>query len=611
MRKLTNIIKVLLLVAPAMALSGGFSSCSDPNEGELFITPSDSLTDLTVVDVMESERLSHGNYSEWLQLLKYTNYYNALKNANASATVFCPTNEAIDKFLAAKGVSKVTDLDINYAKAVVQTHIIADIKVTQKEIDDFATKKDYIKTQTLFDSYINLSYGYQKTDVDDADRTDEVYCEDSIFINNDARLGNFDATTCKNGVFYEMADVITPLAETIYETLKADPDYSIFAEAMETCEYDSVANKYVDTTYAVGGARVITKYRYTCFAVPDNVFQAEGINSVSSLVSYLRAHSVEEGSLSDDEVLTHYMQYHFLKREYTTGELFDFMDPGNETLIYEVRLPGDAIVTDMIADAKIINKTVPLLRSDIETRNGYINKVGGVMPVYHPDPVNVKWDFLNQEDIIAFVNAYGAANSLGNLFSSPLTASETKLDISDSRDSRYGDITSFTYKNQASKASASNYRIVGFYKDKYKSAATPTQSQYGCYMNNYLCLNLGYAGYIRFNSPSIIKGKYKIVLHYLTDAMTQKDIYSSGTLTQFKIDEDDEENARSTSQYLYKGVKYSRTTMFQSLEQTLFANIEFANTETHSLRITMLDTQAKNLSSYHQYLDYVEFIPID
>ena len=82
--------------------------------------------------------------------------------------------------------------------------------------------------------------------------------------------------------------------------------------------------------------------------------------------------------------------------------------------------------------------------------------------------------------------------------------------------------------------------------------------------------------------------------------MTQKDIYSSGTLTQFKIDEDDEENARSTSQYLYKGVKYSRLNMFQS-----------ANTETHSLRITMLDTQAKNLSSYHQYLDYVEFIPID
>ena len=130
-------------------------------------------------------------------------------------------------------------------------------------------------------------------------------------------------------------------------------------------------------------------------------------------------------------------------------------------------------------------------------------------------------------------------------------------------------------------------------------------------MNNYLCLNLGYAGYIKFNSPSIITGKYKIVLHYLTDAMTQKDIYSSGTLTQFKIDEDDEENARSTSQYLYKGVKYSRYNMFQSLEQTLFANIEFANTETHSLRITMLDTQAKNLSSYHQYLDYVEFIQID
>lgn len=77
MRKLTNIIKVFLLVAPVMALSGGFSSCSDSNEGELFITPSDSLTDLTVIDVMENVNMSHGKYSEWIELLKYTNYYNS------------------------------------------------------------------------------------------------------------------------------------------------------------------------------------------------------------------------------------------------------------------------------------------------------------------------------------------------------------------------------------------------------------------------------------------------------------------------------------------------------------------------------------------------------
>ena len=99
--------------------------------------------------------------------------------------MFCPTNEAIDKFLASRGVSSVAELDIEYAKAVVRSHIINEETITQQEIDKYATDKDYIKTQTLFDSYINLSYGYQKTDVDDADRTDEIFCEDSIFINND------------------------------------------------------------------------------------------------------------------------------------------------------------------------------------------------------------------------------------------------------------------------------------------------------------------------------------------------------------------------------------------------------------------------------------------
>lgn len=588
----------MVIAIPVIALSGGFSACSDPNEGELFVTPSDSLTDLTVIDVMESEKLRDADYSMWIALLKKTNYYNALKNANAVATVFCPTNEAMKKFLAERGVSSIDELDINYAKAVVMSHIIADKKYTDQEVDTIAKQKTNIKEQNLYEAYINLSYGYKKLDVDDAEKTDEIFCPDSIFINNHARVGRFEGTTCKNGVFFQMASVIKPVAETIYETLLHDGNYDIFAEAMTQCGYDSVANKYSDTIYVQGGARVINKYSYTCFAVPDYVFKEKGINSAADLQNYLT-------SQTTDGDMTHYMQYHFLKRMYKANELFTFQNV-DDTNIFEVRMPGQAIITNKIlaTGQNVINKTIPLVRSDIETRNGYINKVGDIMPVYLPDPVNVKWDFLNQEDIINFVNAYGVSKSLGNLFSEPITASEYKIAIDESkRDGEYGTISSFTYKNESSKAGAASYRIVGFYKEKLNTAKTG--SQYGSYMNNYLCLNLGYAGWIQFTTPSIIQGKYKIVLHYLSDGATQNSLYSAGTNTRFQLD------SNSTVKPLLKGLVYSRAKQFQNTEIMLWNTMEFDATATHTFKITMMDINAKNLSSYHQYLDYVEFIPIN
>lgn len=601
MKKLINIIKVMVLTLPVMALFGGFSSCSDPNDGELFVTPSDSLTDLTVIDVMESEKLRDADYSMWLELLKKTNYYNSLKNANAVATVFCPTNDAMKQFLAERGVSSIDELDLDYAKAVVMSHIIADNKYSDAEIDTAAQQGTSIKAQNLYDAYINLSYGYKKLDVDDAEKTDEVHCPDSIFINNQARLGRFEGTTCKNGVFYQMASVIKPVAETIYQSLKNNSDYSIFAQAMQDCGYDSVANKYSDTTYVQGGSRVINKHTYTCFAVPDYIYKQNGINSVQDLQNYLSSHG------TNDADLTHYMQYHFLKRMYKTSELFSFMTDST-TNIFEVRMPGQCLITNKLlaTNQNVINKDIPVIRSDIEARNGYINKVGGVMPVYLPDPVNVKWDFLNQEDIIAFVNAYGASQSLGDLFSEAITGSEYKIAIDESkRDGEFGTLTSFSYKNESTKANTTSYRIVGFYKEKYKAATNPTVSQYGSYMNNYLCLNLGYAGWIQFTTPSIIQGKYKVVLHYLSDAMTQKNLYSAGSNTQFKIDND-----FVTTKPLFKGAKYSQYKTFLTLDQTLFGSAEFNATSTHTFKITMMDIQAKNLASYHQFLDYVEFIPI-
>ena len=121
-----------------------------------------------------------------------------------------------------------------------------------------------------------------------------------------------------------MGTVITPLAETIIERMELEDDYTIFSEAIREAQFDSIASKVRDTTYVVGGGYVVNNYNYTCFAVPDDVYRQNGITDVSSLKSWLVSHSDGEET-NGDAALTHYLQYHFLLREHSTDELFDFL----------------------------------------------------------------------------------------------------------------------------------------------------------------------------------------------------------------------------------------------------------------------------------------------
>lgn len=578
-------------------LLGLVASCDDPNEGEMFVTPTNIQSEMSMIDILENDP----NESMWIDFLKYADYYNALKDASSTATVFCPTNEAMRKFLDERGVENITDLDQKYAREVAQAHIIPNVEISDSTLNDYAESNSYIPTQCLFNTYLSLRYGYTKTDVDDAERTDELFNTDSVYINNQAKMDKFTGISCANGHIFTMADVIRPLSETILQKLQLDDDYSIFAQAITDCGYDSVANKVRDTTNVIGGGQVVNNYFYTCFAVPNEYYHQAGINDVEGLKAWLVNNSNGEET-DGNTALSNYMRYHFMAREYPTSELFDFQIPG-QTLIFETNYSGQALITDSIEGHRVINKSIPVLRSDVEARNGLINKVGGIMPVYHPAPVTVRWDFLNSADIIAIANAFGAAKGYGQLFTAPLASSERRVDLSDDHyDGNYGNITSFTYKANSSAARVSNYRRVGFYKEKYANATHRDQGQYGAYMNNYLCLNLGYAGWIQMTSPTIIAGKYKVVLHYLKD-ITQNKLFAGGSLTRFDLDDN------TTSQYVFKGLK--TMPLYGTAELTLWNQLEFEGSGNHTFKVTMMDINAKESNTYHQMLDYLEFIPIE
>lgn len=579
------------------------TSCTDPNEGSLFVTPTTEEVEMACTDILERDA---DQYSLWIELLKHANYYNALKDGSAKATVFCPTNDAILRFLKDQGVSAVSELSEEYAKAVVRVHIINKSQYTDTQIDNYAelgrnyAERGYeVPDTTLLGTNLTVRYGRIETNVDDADRHDEnVLSEDSIFINNQAKLGKFTAVTCANAVLFELDDVIQPLVESIMDVLDDDPEtYSIFAAAVHECGYDSIASRISSYTYTLTGT-VVTNHYFTCMAVPNSVYHAAGINDVAGLKSYLSTHST-----GSDAELINYIKYHFLPRSYTKADLlaYESDDPeaDAETRIYDTQFTGQAITINRKGGKDLINNEIEILRSNIQARNGLIHRVGSVMPVFHPAPVRVVWDFLNSPDIISFVNAWGAANSLGNVFSTPLDGTMRDVDLSqDYFDGNYGTISSFTYQANETKARTNTYRRVGYKKD----AASSGKAQYGAYMDNFMILNLGFAGWIQFTTPTIIAGKYKIVLHYCKD-INHNNFITSGSLTRFDLDD------RSTMVYLYKGL--GRLPRYQLAESTIFGACEFEGSGSHTFKITMMDVEAKNNSNYHQSLDYLEFVPIN
>ena len=601
-----NMKKILLSITAMAALLAG---CSDPNEDSLFVQPTNIEEEMSMTTILEN---SPETYSLWIDLLKYTNYYNALKDANATATVFAPNNEAITKFLADRGVATVEELDYDYARKVVQSHIIdwqgGSSLVYDSTLIEYARKGQYIETQNLFHQYLTLTYGYKETDVDDDERTDNIYSPDSIFINNQAKIGRFTEAKGSNGNIFMMDDVIIPNAENIVEKLEVldgeNNTFKIFADAIKADpEIYKMATTERDTTTGVGGVQVITAYYYTCFAVPDHIMNSAGVTDVASLKQWLMNNSNGE-EVDPDTALNHYLKYHFMPTQYTMDEVFNFNDP-TETLIYDTQYTGQAFIANLVNNKRTINTNIPVVRSDIEASNGLITKVGGMMPVYHPEPVNVKWDFLNSADIITMVNNWGAANAYGNIFTSALTNQERQFDLSDEYyDGEYGTPTSFTYELTETSASTRNYRRIGFMKEAYTNAAQTTTPKHGAYMNNYLVLNLGFAGWIEFTTPTIIAGKYKVVLHYIKDPLLAS-LFTSGTLVQCNLDNDNYQ----TLSYLYRGEPVMP--LYSSIEETLWNEVEFDGSATHKFRITMRDIQAKNLGSYHLRLDYVEFIPIN
>ncbi|MDD2617543.1 MAG: DUF5108 domain-containing protein [Bacteroidales bacterium] len=579
------------------------SACRDPFLDEPFIEYTGEDLELSNAEFLKKYE---DKYSLWIQLLKHADMFNALNDASSVSTVFAPDNQAVENFLEWRGVESVEELDFEYARYVAQVHILA--QNLPEAVFISYVEDGSIPIKTVFGTYLSTSYGFMDNEVDDI-FLPQVMVQDSlsIYLNNQAKVTALARTTA-NGQVYTLGAVIRPLAESILDILAPYREYDIFIEAARLTEYDKIVSVYADTVYNLDGSFSVNNIRFTCFAVPDSVYNQAGISSAEELAAHLGAGQNYTDTLN---ALYQYMSYHFLGQTYSKAALFNFRREG-QILIFDTKLPGQVIISEHVEGESKINKVAKIIRSGIQARNGVIHKIDHIMPVYEPDPITVVWDFCNYPDIESFVNTYGASKNLGDLFSSPLTNREYPVDLSeDQLDGNNGTLTSILYKANAAKTSYKTWRKVGFLKCAYNSSRDKENNKYDAYMNTLLTLNLGYAGWIQLQTPTIIKGKYKVVFYYAS-SISFKNYYGAGSLTKFNLDD------YQKSIYMWKGLpakftdeaKRDNENASGLAEDILWDEVVFDYSGRHSFKATMMDINAKTSGSYRQMWDYIEFIPI-
>ena len=445
-------------------------SCSDPYADNSFIKDESALPAASYMEQADSLKVSM-----WVDLLKYTSMFNTM-NLSADYTCFVPDDAAMKAYLTAKGVTRISDLNIDEAKLLVKYHTIKG-----KMYNSISFENGVLPDSTASGDY--LTSIFNETDGD-------------IYINSEASIKRTVSTP--NAYIHVLSRVLTPVTETIWGKIN-NVKYSIFREAMMQTGYDTVLNKI---TEVINGVRY--KHKYTLFAVSDSVFHANNIGSFSVLLDSLKATTAPEK-------LYAYVGYHILGQtaSYATLSTFSTDDKTTNynTLAESQLLNVSEINRKLYFNYNSTTQTgVQMLASNVSCKNGVLHVIDGVLPVKSQKATAVTWEFTDYSVLASVLSKYRTAG----LTSDYITALyDTEV------------FNCYTW------STVPEGRVGLFYMISNKNSAEP----YKAVNYDYLMLSLGNYGWVEMTTGTIAAGKYSVTLGHFN-----KSAIAPGSKIMFIVD---------------------------------------------------------------------------
>ncbi len=305
-----------------MAVVALFASCSDDPGVDNYYTAKGSMANTYLTNDPDT-------YSEFVSIIQKSNLVSFdLLGTYGSYTVFAPTNKAVDRYLAGKGLTSVDELSVADCDTIAATHIIENGSYFTTEFSN-AT----LPNTNMLDRYLTITC--------DSDLTDEGDIEIAYYINKSAKIILADDSV-ENGVVHTVDMIIDATTEMLPDLLAQDSTISLFYQAfLLTGLKDSMMN-YVDESYsctdydstevghtfrtAVEYDNVLYMkkryYGYTGFIETNDVFESKGIYTIDDLRA--KAKEIYDDVYPDDADVTdetdrrnslnRFISYHFLDR---------------------------------------------------------------------------------------------------------------------------------------------------------------------------------------------------------------------------------------------------------------------------------------------------------
>lgn len=573
-------MKHILLKILALFIGGwcliSTTSCEDPYQDKTF----------TVYDVMPISAYLDSEpslYSEWVQILKQADLYNALNIATSSYTLFAPTNEAVQRFYEDKRVNSAAELDSilgqEYLRQLVLYHILTD----SISVDEFI-QGGQLSKPTYTDDYLDVRFS-----------SEGFTGFDAFYINGEFHVSELGVSMV-NGIVYTLDDVMRPMIDPMVSQLHELGRNDIMCEALTVTGWADVLANHEKK---LSDGRILTNY-YTLLAVPDEVFNDKGITTYQELAAYLGAN---EDYTNSANALYQYMAYHIMDGVRSVESLRQFDVPlGDSTQLVHARFWDTKahmpIKVTMSSDSIFsMNEEVgpdgcawiEESSADYKVRNGLIHQLTAMLPIPASlQPEQLCYDVTDCGLIRSYVERYSAN---GQVFQSSIKNISTFIPVG----------LGYKYAFGPQGAATNNPAV-------YCTAGTAA-SAYRALNHDYLQINLGYMGEATFETPVVVPGKYRVVMSYIYSPdqgnfRTYKN-GSNGGLTTVQLDEQTEK----ASKLIYSSISESElNTFFFELE--VASEIEFLEAGRHTLTLQFADPAASNSNKFYILLDHFRFIPI-
>jgi uncharacterized surface protein with fasciclin (FAS1) repeats len=345
----------------------------------LLITWMNGCKKLEIVETTTSDLNIYGylvknpdRFSELVAIIDKIGY-DGFMNAYGTYTFFAPTNDAVQKYLQENGKSSIDQFTDQDLKDIMNLHLINDT------INTKSFKDGKLPQVTLYGQYL---------------LTGVVYKEGSSYytINRTALVTQSNIST-GNGNIHVLDHVLKPAKLTLWETIKQNPEYSIFAQAVQETRFDKLlnTNQNPDTTL-----------RWLTLIAESNKI----LRDSAKIFSYqqLKDKYCKTGDPANpSDSLYLYVAYHLLSSAKYLADIVTA--PSHPTLapleVVTSKLEDQTVLLNDINFNGVHERGIQLERatSDIAATNGVLHNALNHFAIKVRKPVPVYWDVADFPEI--------------------------------------------------------------------------------------------------------------------------------------------------------------------------------------------------------------------